>query len=614
MAIHTFSALQTRFATRTYYERTIGTAATTTYLVTVVYHTTGLVVTLPTGIEFVGSTSTFTNGTLTGGLSVYAGTLSDTATIIFAQDAGPLLVQDLYFGVDSGEFAIPSIDYATLNSHTAGTTITLPVVSKGTADDVLVALAGITNVGLTSASSTISFTGEMTVDLAPRQAYGGYLGPASGATDTTGTVTFATPDPTAASVGMGAVALLITEVSSNIDLEDGVEISDPLSIGTPDEEFATDTFGMGDASDSRMIFIRSLADLTSLSTASTPTWGWPRLLADGIAVGAALEVIDAPAIRDQIRTSWALGSVAVLSQSASDNVRAVDATRLGSLATVSDEVGVAEATATVLALRVVEALRLGSVLFGNAVFLRGQLEGVSLADTLRQFFAGEVSEQAGFATALTGVARVGATASDSVGLVETTGNTLVLRLDAEDTVSVDPLMALQMLYSPSVVDGVEMSAAYVSPDGSITTWAVNTRTGSVTEYQNFEFNSFAPMGVKYLGASSAGLYELNGDDDAGTDIISRLKTGFLSFAGSRFSGFRAAYIGVRGPGDYVFRLITSDDKSYTYSVDVRRMETTKVLMGKGIRSTYFAFELISTGQDFDLDFVELVPARANRRV
>ena len=44
------------------------------------------------------------------------------------------------------------------------------------------------------------------------------------------------------------------------------------------------------------------------------------------------------------------------------------------------------------------------------------------------------------------------------------------------------------------------------------------------------------------------------------------------------------------------------------------MKTTKVNMGKGLRARYFAYELISTGQDFDLDSVEFVPLVAQRRV
>ena len=59
---------------------------------------------------------------------------------------------------------------------------------------------------------------------------------------------------------------------------------------------------------------------------------------------------------------------------------------------------------------------------------------------------------------------------------------------------------------------------------------------------------------------------------------------------------------------------TGDGKTYTYAVVGKDMQTTKVHMGKGLRARYFAFELISTGQDFDLDDIEFMPLVAQRRV
>jgi hypothetical protein len=173
---------------------------------------------------------------------------------------------------------------------------------------------------------------------------------------------------------------------------------------------------------------------------------------------------------------------------------------------------------------------------------------------------------------------------------------------------------LQAIFSPEINEGLEITALYLAPGSEITTWAVNTRTAAVSEYTNFEFNSFAQMGNKYLAASSTGLYELVGDDDAGTDIIARIKSGLMQWGSSRFTLFKAAYLGVRGPGDFVLRMETGDGTTYDYSVTTTDMRTTKVRLGKGLRTRYFAFELISDGQDFDLDSIEFVPLVAERRV
>ena len=77
----------------------------------------------------------------------------------------------------------------------------------------------------------------------------------------------------------------------------------------------------------------------------------------------------------------------------------------------------------------------------------------------------------------------------------------------------------------------------------------------------------------------------------------------------------AAYLGMRGEGEAILRLLTGDGRRYDYLVKTQNMRTTKVNMGKGLRARYFAFELeIIDGHDFDLDAIEFVPIVTQRRV
>jgi hypothetical protein len=96
--------------------------------------------------------------------------------------------------------------------------------------------------------------------------------------------------------------------------------------------------------------------------------------------------------------------------------------------------------------------------------------------------------------------------------------------------------------------------------------------------------------------------------------VAQIKSGFAQWAGTKLTGFKGAYLGVRGGGDYVLKLETGDGNTYIYAVSAKDMATTKITLGKGLRARYFAFELISTGQDFDLDTIEFVPLIAERRV
>lgn len=291
-----------------------------------------------------------------------------------------------------------------------------------------------------------------------------------------------------------------------------------------------------------------------------------------------------------------------------------DTLRLGVPLAVSDTVGTSDITKVVQSLRIAEALKLQELVVAGAKYTTSIFDGVAWADALRRFFAGEAIDGVGIQSVVAPQYRANMTLTQNLGIQQTDAAKLVFRVVAEDSVELDLTGVLKMLFAPALSEGVEISAAYVQPNGSLTTWAVNTEIGAVTEYSNYEFNSFAQIGYKYLGASSSGLYELNGDDDAGTDIVSVIKSGLAQFGGSRFAMFKAAYLGVRGGGDYVFRLETGDGRFYDYDIVAQDMQTTKIRLGKGLRARYFSFQLTSTGQDFDLDSIEFVPLVAQRRV
>lgn len=88
----------------------------------------------------------------------------------------------------------------------------------------------------------------------------------------------------------------------------------------------------------------------------------------------------------------------------------------------------------------------------------------------------------------------------------------------------------------------------------------------------------------------------------------------MQFGSVQLSRLKAAYLGMRGAGEYVLRIETGDGSIYDYGVSARDMRTTKVHMGKGQQARYFAFELLGSGADFDLDSIEFVPLVKQRRV
>lgn len=340
----------------------------------------------------------------------------------------------------------------------------------------------------------------------------------------------------------------------------------------------------------------TVSEVAQFSDALVRAWRWAREASDGVRAGDQLAV-----------QSYLSGIV-------SEPIPMRDRLFVTFAALAAEGVVIADAADVVRAVQVLEQLGISETVLAKATLYMSASERVRFLDGLFRFLSEDVVEALSITPNLVAMRRAMGAAAETVGVGESMTPRMVLRITAADTVGIDPVHALKMMFSPQLGEAVAIAGAFISPDSALTTWSVNTRTGAVTEYTNYDFNSFARIGMRYIGASATGLYELDGDDDAGTDIIADLKGGFLQFNGSRFAGMKAVYLGVRGGGEFFLKLEAASGETYTYKVIAEDMETTKVWIGKGLRHRYMSYELISTGQDFDLESIEFVPMLAQRRV
>jgi hypothetical protein len=186
----------------------------------------------------------------------------------------------------------------------------------------------------------------------------------------------------------------------------------------------------------------------------------------------------------------------------------------------------------------------------------------------------------------------------------------------EEGAELDDLDIVKMIYKgEGIVESANIYLLYGSLNNNTTSWAMNTRSNALTEYRNWAFNSFASMGRRYLGASQQGLFELNGARDGTEDTTADIAAGYLELADGKLSGLKGVYLGLSGQGTYLLNLVGGDGTTRTYQfVSQPELMTTKVIVGKGIRTRYLRWELISTGPDFDFDEIEFVPMISGRRV
>jgi hypothetical protein len=285
-------------------------------------------------------------------------------------------------------------------------------------------------------------------------------------------------------------------------------------------------------------------------------------------------------------------------------------------AMVQDGLSLADSMTIVQAVTMLERLTLRPDQTPTLTYHMSLLSRIMLHDDLRQFLGAEIIEALELYP-LAGVqlrsfqALADTLAIDDDALIPQ----LLMRVDLAEHLGLSPTQVLNAIYNGVFSDILNITAAYLEPGGAALTFAINTRTSSVSTYTNFDFNSFAPLGRRYIAGSADGLFVLDGDKDVSDPVIARIRTGFLQMNSVRLAGIKGIYLGLRGEGDYVLKVITGNNHEVWYAVKAHDGQTTKVKIGKGLEARYFAFELISKGgQDFDLDNIELVPMRRSRRV
>lgn len=341
---------------------------------------------------------------------------------------------------------------------------------------------------------------------------------------------------------------------------------------------------------------------------------FPKTITDGIGINDALIRNLGVVVAEILQIGDTATVKQILHVLATESIFAADSIARGLTASITDGIGIHPSQTVAYLLEIVEKLGLHDTLGPAFKYSLSITEKLQFADLLARFIGAQVIENVQMVELLTGVGSYPKAIADGIGIHDTVNGRLLLRAIVEENLEITDAELLKMIFSAAVVEAIEVAAAYIAPNGSVTTWAMNTRTTAVTEYTNYNFNSFAQIGDKYLGATSDGLYELDGDTDAGTDIIANLKSGLAQFAGVHLSSFKGAYIAARGGGSYVLRIYTGTGEQYNFAVTTDSMKTARIDMGKGIRARFFAFELISSGQDFDLDSLEFIPLIAKRRV
>lgn len=270
--------------------------------------------------------------------------------------------------------------------------------------------------------------------------------------------------------------------------------------------------------------------------------------------------------------------------------------------------------------RVVESLLVGGGAFSLLDALSktaDALAAVAVADALLLATTADVVAMAAAADAVfTAIERV----VDS-GVLFATGRQSLSIFVRDSVVAADaPLSAADVI--AHIRDGLGFFGTVRLDTGEYAAWAINTESSGVTKYTNYPFNSFANIGGRYFGMTSAGVHALDADDDDGEDINARLRVGMTDMGTRLLKGVTEAYVGFTSDNKLLLRTITpnpvtGEREAVNYQMRgignaataPQRFET-----GKGVKAVDWDFELENIdGADFDLHSVEFLPVKMSRR-
>jgi hypothetical protein len=140
---------------------------------------------------------------------------------------------------------------------------------------------------------------------------------------------------------------------------------------------------------------------------------------------------------------------------------------------------------------------------------------------------------------------------------------------------------------------------------------------AVTQYCNYNFNSFCKIGDKHYGATDDGIFELVGDTDAGEDIDAWFELPISDFGISNVKRLRRIYLGYEATGDLTIKVKDNEDNERPYPLDNIASDKQvggEVTIERDQLGRYWGLRVDNVrGAYFAVDSIEVVPVILGRK-
>jgi len=146
---------------------------------------------------------------------------------------------------------------------------------------------------------------------------------------------------------------------------------------------------------------------------------------------------------------------------------------------------------------------------------------------------------------------------------------------------------------------------------------VRLENQAISQYGNYDFNSFCKINDTYFGANSDGIFTLGGDDDNGTDIDAIFALILSDWGISNVKRIRKLFIGYETDGSLTVKVKNEEDNERSYTLPYRlydRQNGNTVNVGRDGIGRYWNVRVENVdGCNFAIDMIEVLPVILNTR-
>lgn len=194
---------------------------------------------------------------------------------------------------------------------------------------------------------------------------------------------------------------------------------------------------------------------------------------------------------------------------------------------------------------------------------------------------------------------------------------VISNINVSDIINIDALQTTSAIVSSAISEGFCFIPRLTLDGIEYSAYCMNPEIFAVTQYTNYNYNSFAVFNNRHLAASTSGLYLLEGTTDDDEYIVPKMLTAAMDFGTSNLKQVPQVYLGIDQDNTIILKVNVDDQSTSYYSLTAtcNRLGTQRIKCGKGLIGRYFQFELQAKDcETFKLDNFEFYPVVLRRKI